>query len=69
MAPVGHDRRLHKAEPSNPKTPFAVTDDDLSGQASIIDGYTLEIHGTRIRLRGITERLIAAVHSRMETPD
>jgi endonuclease YncB( thermonuclease family) len=26
---------------------------DLSGQASIIDGDTLEIHGARIRLRGI----------------
>jgi hypothetical protein len=28
--------------------------DDLAGQASIIDGDTLEIHGTRIRLWGIT---------------
>ncbi len=27
--------------------------DDLIGQASIIDGDTLEIHGTRIRLWGI----------------
>src|ERR1700726_4527289 len=27
--------------------------DSLSGQASIIDGGTLEIHGTRIRLWGI----------------
>jgi endonuclease YncB( thermonuclease family) len=27
--------------------------DDLSGQASIIDGDTLEIHGTHIRLWGI----------------
>lgn len=27
--------------------------DDLRGQASIIDGDTLEIHGTRIRLWGI----------------
>ena len=27
--------------------------DDLSGQASIIDGDTLEIHGTRIRLWGV----------------
>lgn len=26
---------------------------DLTGQASIIDGDTLEIHGTRIRLWGI----------------
>ena len=26
---------------------------DLAGQASVIDGDTLEIHGTRIRLRGI----------------
>ena len=28
--------------------------DDLTGQASIIDGDTLEIHGTRIRLWGIS---------------
>jgi endonuclease YncB( thermonuclease family) len=27
--------------------------DDLIGQASIVDGDTLEIHGTRIRLWGI----------------
>jgi endonuclease YncB( thermonuclease family) len=27
--------------------------DDLVGQANIIDGDTLEIHGTRIRLWGI----------------
>src|SRR6478736_3117053 len=27
--------------------------DSLSGQASVIDGDTLEIHGTRIRLWGI----------------
>src|SRR6202165_1201449 len=27
--------------------------DDLSGQASIIDGDTLEIHGTRVRLWGV----------------
>jgi endonuclease YncB( thermonuclease family) len=27
--------------------------DDMIGQASIIDGDTLEIHGNRIRLRGI----------------
>jgi hypothetical protein len=27
--------------------------DDMTGQASIIDGDTLEIHGTRIRLWGI----------------
>jgi endonuclease YncB( thermonuclease family) len=27
--------------------------DDLTGQVSIIDGDTLEIHGTRIRLWGI----------------
>src|SRR5579862_9995359 len=27
--------------------------DDLIGQASVIDGDTLEIHGTRIRLWGI----------------
>jgi endonuclease YncB( thermonuclease family) len=29
------------------------TADDLIGQASVIDGDTLEIHGTRIRLWGI----------------
>jgi endonuclease YncB( thermonuclease family) len=28
--------------------------DDLTGQASIIDGDTFEIHGTRIRLGGST---------------
>jgi endonuclease YncB( thermonuclease family) len=27
--------------------------DDLAGQASVVDGDTLEIHGTRIRLWGI----------------
>jgi endonuclease YncB( thermonuclease family) len=27
--------------------------DDLSGQASIIDGDTLEVHGTRVRLWGV----------------
>jgi endonuclease YncB( thermonuclease family) len=27
--------------------------DDFAGQASIIDGDTLELHGTRIRLWGI----------------
>src|SRR5438094_9798737 len=27
--------------------------DDIAGQASVIDGDTLEIHGTRIRLWGI----------------
>jgi endonuclease YncB( thermonuclease family) len=27
--------------------------DDMTGQANIIDGDTLEIHGTRIRLWGI----------------
>jgi endonuclease YncB( thermonuclease family) len=27
--------------------------DDLTGQASIVDGDTLEIHGTRIRLWGV----------------
>jgi hypothetical protein len=31
-------------------TSSALADDDLTGQASIIDGDTLEIHGTRIRL-------------------
>ena len=33
-------------------TPIAFAD-DLAGQASVIDGDTLEIHGTRIRLWGI----------------
>lgn len=33
-------------------TPHAFAD-DLAGQASVIDGDTLEIHGTRIRLWGI----------------
>jgi endonuclease YncB( thermonuclease family) len=31
----------------------ALADDDLTGQASIIDGDTIEIHGTRIRLWGV----------------
>src|SRR5258708_18348050 len=30
--------------------------DDLAGQASVIDGDTLEIHGMRIRLWGIDAR-------------
>jgi endonuclease YncB( thermonuclease family) len=34
-------------------TAFEASTSDLSGQASIIDGDTLEIHGTRIRLWGI----------------
>ncbi|WP_027576828.1 hypothetical protein [Bradyrhizobium sp. WSM1743] len=29
--------------------------DDLVGQVSVIDGDTIEIHGQRIRLWGITE--------------
>jgi endonuclease YncB( thermonuclease family) len=32
---------------------FGIRFDNLAGQASIIDGDTLEIHGTRIRLWGI----------------
>ena len=32
---------------------FAAAADNLAGQASVIDGDTLEIHGTRIRLWGI----------------
>jgi endonuclease YncB( thermonuclease family) len=36
---------------SLPAVPCAAT--DLAGQASVIDGDTLEIHGTRIRLYGI----------------
>jgi hypothetical protein len=35
--------------------------DDLTGQASIIDGDTLEIHGTRIRLWGIWSVLAAGM--------
>ncbi|WP_198399815.1 thermonuclease family protein [Bradyrhizobium yuanmingense] len=31
----------------------AVLADDLIGQASVVDGDTIKIHGTRIRLRGI----------------
>src|ERR1700726_2154464 len=31
----------------------AVAADNLAGQASVIDGDTLEIHGTRIRLWGV----------------
>jgi endonuclease YncB( thermonuclease family) len=31
----------------------AAAADNLAGQASVIDGDTLEIHGTRIRLWGI----------------
>ena len=31
----------------------AALPDDLAGQASVIDGDTLEIHGTRMRLWGI----------------
>jgi endonuclease YncB( thermonuclease family) len=30
-----------------------VLSDDMTGQASVIDGDTLEIHGTRVRLWGI----------------
>ena len=33
---------------------------DLAGQASIIDGDTLEIHGTRIRLWGSTRQKAAS---------
>src|SRR5271168_429931 len=32
---------------------YATAAEDLTGRASIIDGDTLEIHGTRIRLWGI----------------
>ncbi len=31
----------------------ALANDDLTGQASVIDGDTLEIHGTRVRLWGV----------------
>jgi endonuclease YncB( thermonuclease family) len=33
--------------------PGAALADDLTGQASVVDGDTIEIHGTRIRLWGI----------------
>src|ERR1700751_3247297 len=33
--------------------PLPALADDLIGQASVIDGDTIEIHGTRIRLWGI----------------
>ena len=33
--------------------PSADAADNLAGQASVVDGDTLEIHGTRIRLWGI----------------
>jgi endonuclease YncB( thermonuclease family) len=33
--------------------PIGALADDLTGQASVIDGDTIEIHGTRIRLWGI----------------
>lgn len=32
---------------------IVVTDDSITGQASVVDGDTLEIHGIRIRLNGI----------------
>ncbi|MFG1278249.1 thermonuclease family protein [Xanthobacter autotrophicus] len=31
----------------------AISDESLAGRASVIDGDTIEIHGTRIRLEGI----------------
>ena len=34
-------------------TPGTAYSEELAGQASIIDGDTLEIHGTRIRLWGV----------------
>jgi endonuclease YncB( thermonuclease family) len=34
-------------------TSLPVSADDLAGQASVIDGDTLEIHGTRLRLWGM----------------
>jgi len=42
-------------------TNLFATADDLVGQASIIDGDTLEIHGKRIRLWGIDAPLRRAV--------
>ena len=40
--------------------------DDLTGQASVIDGDTLEIHGTRIRLWGIDAPRVWSVLSKRE---
>jgi len=40
--------------------------DDMTGQASIIDGDTLEIHGTRIRLWGISEQYRCGARSANE---
>lgn len=35
---------------------LAVAEDLIIGQASVIDGDTIEIHGTRIRLHGMDAR-------------
>jgi endonuclease YncB( thermonuclease family) len=34
--------------------------DDLTGQASIVDGDTLEIHGMRVRLWGVDARKVVS---------
>jgi len=47
-----------------PISTLAFAGDDLTGQAGIVDGDTLEIHGTRIRLWEMDApetRLISAV--------
>jgi endonuclease YncB( thermonuclease family) len=38
--------------------------DDLVGQASVVDGDTLEIHGNRIRLWGVMRPRVPALPSR-----
>ncbi len=40
---------------------------DITGQASVIDGDTIEIHGQRIRLHGAGERA-ALLHRRAHAP-
>jgi endonuclease YncB( thermonuclease family) len=40
----------------------AAAADNLAGQASVIDGDTLEIRGTRIRLWGIDASMFASLH-------
>ena len=44
---------LTLSSPALPACSSETTGDDLQGVASVIDGDTIEIHGTRIRLNGI----------------
>jgi endonuclease YncB( thermonuclease family) len=47
---------------------FSACGADLEGQASVIDGDTLEIHGTRIRVFGIdAPRLISFAATKIAT--